>query len=403
MEANTAARAPMTALRAWARERTEGMVSLLRDLVEIESPSTDPTGVASLATRLSHELSAIGLETERLPVHGAGPILRAHTRAVDRGLEGPPVSHPIMLLGHLDTVWPIGTLAARPVRIDSDRLLGPGCYDMKGGLVVAVWALKALAERGPLPPCTVFFTPLEEVDCEPYRALMETEMRTCRAVLGFEPAWPGGAVKTSRKGSGSFLLRAHGRAAHAGADPGRGKNAVIELCRKALEISAMSIPDRGLTLNVGVIRGGIRPNVIPDLAELEVDLRYRDPADGHRAEAALRALRPSEEGISLELEGGLHYPPMVRGPNVLAVYEAAKAVAREMEMKLEEVSSGGASEASFSAALGVPTLDGLGADGDGAHAEDENVVLSSMPDRVALVAGLIERLAGEPSPPRAAK
>jgi glutamate carboxypeptidase len=394
METNTAARLPAMVFREWSRERKEGMVSLLRDLVEIESPSTDATAVAALALRLSHELSAIGLRTERLPVHGAGPILRAHSPAVDGALEGAPVTRPVMLLGHLDTVWPIGTLAARPVRLDGDLLLGPGCYDMKAGLVVAVWALKALADRGPLPPCTVFFTPLEEVDCEPYRALMETEMRTCRAVLGFEPAWPGGAVKTSRKGSGSFLLRAHGRAAHAGADPGRGKNAVIELCRKALEISAMSLPDRGLTLNVGVIRGGIRPNVIPDLAEIEVDLRYRDPADGHRAEAALRALRPSDPGISLELEGGLHYPPLVRGPHVIAVYEAAKAVAREMGMDLEEVSSGGASEASFAAALGVPTLDGLGGDGDGAHAEDENVVLSSLPDRVALVAGLIELLAG---------
>jgi glutamate carboxypeptidase len=389
-----AARAPMTALLAWTRERASEMVSLLRDVVEIESPSTDPTAVAALAVRLSRELTTIGIETERVPVHGAGPILRAHTRPAERALEGPAATRPIMLLGHLDTVWPLGTLAARPVRIEGGLLMGPGCYDMKAGLVVAVWALKALAARGPLPPCTVFFTPLEEVDCEPYRALMETEMKACRAVLGFEPAWPGGAVKTSRKGSGSFLLRAHGRAAHAGADPQRGKNAVIELCRKALEISEMSMPDRGLTLNVGVIRGGIRPNVIPDLAELEVDLRYIDPADGHRAEAALRALRPRDPGISLELEGGLHYPPLFRGPHVIAVYEAAKAVAREMDLTLEEVSSGGASEASFAAALEVPTLDGLGADGDGAHAEDENVVLSSLPDRVALVTALVERLAG---------
>jgi glutamate carboxypeptidase len=395
MGTDTADRAPLAALRAWTQEHAHGMVALLREIVEIESPSTDATAVAALALRLSRELTAMGLDAERLPVHGAGPILRAHTRAVDREVGPPPATRPIMLLGHLDTVWPIGTLVARPVRIEGDQIFGPGCYDMKAGLVVAIWALKALAERGPLPPCTVFFTPLEEVDCEPYRALMETEMRACRAVLGFEPAWPGGAVKTSRKGSGSFLLRAHGRAAHAGADPGRGRNAVIELCRKALEISAMSLPDRGLTLNVGVIRGGIRPNVIPDLAEIEVDLRYRDPADGHRAEAALRALRPSEDGISLELEGGLHYPPMVRGPHVTLVYEAAHAVAREMGMELQEVSSGGASEASFAAALGVPTLDGLGGDGDGAHAEDENVVLSSLPDRVALVAGLIERLAGD--------
>jgi glutamate carboxypeptidase len=300
-----------------------------------------------------------------------------------------------MLLGHLDTVWPKGTLAARPVRIADDRLYGPGSYDMKAGLVVVVAALRALSERGPLPPVCVFFTPLEEVGCEPYRARMEEEMRGSAAVLDFEPAWPGGAVKTGRKGSGSFLLRARGRAAHAGADFTRGANAILELARQLTAASRLTDLERGVTLNVGVVRGGIRPNVVPDLAEAEIDLRYLSLEDGRRTEAALRALRPATPGVRLELEGGLGYPPLERGPHVLRVYETARRVAQELGLALDEVTTGGASEASFAAALGVPTLDGLGADGDGAHAEDEHVLLASLPERAALAAGLIGALSGE--------
>jgi glutamate carboxypeptidase len=299
-----------------------------------------------------------------------------------------------MLLGHLDTVWPGGTLAARPIRVEGDRLYGPGSYDMKAGLVVVVFALRALAERGPLPPLCVFFTPLEEVGCEPYRELMEAEMRSCAAVLDFEPAWPGGAVKTGRKGSGSFVLRAHGRAAHAGADFARGANAILELARQVVAVSRLPDLERGVTLNVGVVRGGIRPNVVPEQSEAEIDLRYLSLEDGRRTEAALRALQPTTPGVTLELDGGLGYPPLERGPHVLRVYEAARRVAQEMGLALDEISTGGASEASFAAALGVPTLDGLGADGDGAHAEDEHVLLPSLPERAALAAGLIGRLTG---------
>jgi glutamate carboxypeptidase len=360
------------------------MAALLRELVEIESPSTDAAGVLALARRLAPELEALGLRVELLPVANAGPVLRARTAAAGR---------PIMLLGHLDTVWPNGTLAARPARVEGDRLYGPGCYDMKAGLVVVTFALRALAERGPLPPVCVFFTPLEEVGCEPYRKTMEDEMRACAAVLDFEPAWPGGAVKTGRKGSGSFVLRARGRAAHAGADFTRGANAILELARQVVAVSGLTDLARGVTLNVGVVRGGIRPNVVPDLAEAEIDLRYLSLEDGRRSEAALRALKPAVPGVTLELEGRLGYPPLERGPHVLRVYETARRVAQELGFPLEEVTTGGASEASFASALGVPTLDGLGADGDGAHAEDEHVLIPSLPERAALAAGLLERLA----------
>jgi glutamate carboxypeptidase len=361
------------------------MVALLRQLVAIESPSTEPAAVAALAACLARELEVLGLQTELVPVKGGGPILRA------RGGVG--AGQPVMLLGHLDTVWPLGTLAARPIRVDGDRLYGPGCYDMKAGLVVAVYALKALHACGKLPQVSVFFTPLEEVDCEPYRVVMETAMQACAAVLDFEPAWPGGAVKTSRKGSGSFVLRTRGRASHAGADLSRGANAILALARACLEVSTLTDPARGVSANVGVIRGGVRPNVVPDRAEAEVDVRYATLEDGRWLEAAIRSVKSSDAGVTLAVEGGLHYPPLERTPGVVRVFEAAREVAAGMGQTLEEVATGGASEASFAGALGLPTLDGLGADGDGAHAEDEHVVLSSLPGRVALAAGLVGRLA----------
>ena len=373
------------ALLDWTRKRTPEMVELLREIIAIESPSTDPPAVASLARRLGEELAVLGFATELIPVHGGGPILCARS--------GPAGAAPVMLLGHLDTVWPIGTTALRPTRITGDRLHGAGSYDMKGGLVVALFAVRALHARGALPPVTIFFTPLEEVDCEPYRDLMEAEMRASRAVLDFEPAWPGGAVKTSRKGSGSFVLHAHGRASHAGADLSKGANAILEIAHQCLAVSRLTDPARGTSANVGVIRGGLRPNVVPDRAEVEIDVRYLTIPAGKELEAAIRALKPHNPEVHLTLSGGLHYPPLERSPAVVRVFEAARAVAAEMGLPLEEVASGGASEASFAGALGLPTLDGLGADGDSAHAEDEHILISSLPERAALAAGLVERLA----------
>ena len=200
----------------------------------------------------------------------------------------------------------------------------------------------------------VFFTPLEEVNCEPYRALMEETMRASAAVLDFEPAWPGGAVKTERKGSGSVLLRARGRAAHAGADFEKGVNAVLELARQTVSASALTDLARGITVNVGVVRGGLRPNVVPDLAEAEIDFRVRTLEDGRRVENALKALRPQDARVTLEVEGGLHYPPLERTAQVRALFAQARAVAAEMGMDLHEIATGGASEASFASALGRP-------------------------------------------------
>jgi len=368
----------------WCRARAGAMADLLRELVEIESPSTDPASVAALARRVGEGLEPLGLDVELVPADGTGPVLRARRRSGEAG---------VMLLGHLDTVWEVGTLARRPVRVDDGRLLGPGAYDMKGGIAVLVWALKALAAAGSAPPVTVFLTPNEEVGCEPYRAEMEDAMRGCRAVLDFEPAWPGGAVKTRRKGSMTVSIRARGVAAHAGADFARGANAVLELSRRLLDCAALTDLERGVTVNVGTVRGGSRPNVVPDFAEAEIDVRFRTLEDGRRVREALAAMRSSDSRIALEVEPSPGYPPMERSEGVLGVYEAARASAAELGLPpLEEVATGGASEASFAAALGVPALDGLGADGDGAHAESEHVILASLPERAALASRLIEKL-----------
>jgi glutamate carboxypeptidase len=369
----------------WAHRNAGAMESLLRELVEIESPSSDAAAVERLARRIAAEMNPLGLEATLVPVAGAGPLLRAVSRA-----DGPPV----MLLGHLDTVWPVGRLRTHPLRVEGDALHGPGAFDMKGGLVVALFAVKALLAAGARPPVCLFFTPLEEVAGEAYRELMESEMRRSAAVLDFEPAWPGGAVKTGRKGSGSMVLRARGKAAHAGGDFDKGVNAIVELARKVLQASALTDLSRGVTVNVGVVRGGVGSNVIPDLAEAEIDFRVRTLEDGERIERALKGLRPDDARVSLEFDGGMHYPPLERTPAVAGLYEQARAVAAEMGMELDEISVGGASEASFAAAMGRPTLDGLGPDGDGAHADHEHVLLSSIAPRVALAAGLIARLTG---------
>ena len=366
---------------ARARARTDEMVALLRELVEIESPSTDAASVSAMAARVAEALAPLGLAVERLPAANAGPVLRARWPGPD----------PVMLLGHLDTVWPIGTLAARPVRIEGDLLFGPGSYDMKAGIVVIVHALRLLADEGRRVPVTVLLTPLEETRPDPYRALMESEMKASAAVLGFEPAWPGGAVKTERKGAGTFVLRARGRAAHAGADFAKGASAVLEIARKVIEASALTDLGRGVTVNAGVIRGGIRPNVIADSAEAELDVRVRTMEDARRVEAALRALAAADARVTFEVAGSFSAPPLERTPKVVALYEEARAAAGVIGLTLDEVATGGASEASFAAALGVPTLDGLGADGDGAHAEHEHVRIPSLAERAALAATLLDR------------
>lgn len=361
------------------------MIADLKTLVEIESPSDAPEAVNHLAGHLALRLEMLGAQSSRLPVVGGGDCVIAHYGGTQGG---------VMILGHMDTVWPLGTLARRPVRIEGDRLFGPGSYDMKAGLVIAVHTLSLLKELGRTPkrPLTFFFSSLEETDCDPYQPVLEREARACEYVLDLEPAWPGGAVKTERKGCANFVLEIRGRAAHAGADPRKGVSAITELAHQIQALNSFTDYERGVTVNVGVVRGGIRPNVVADEAVAEIDVRFCRLADGRAIEAAIKNLQPHLAGAELKISGKIGMPPLERDDKVLALYARARDMAARLGFELEEVSTGGVSEACITSAAGVSTLDGMGADGDGAHAEYEHVYLPSMATRTALLAGLLLEL-----------
>jgi glutamate carboxypeptidase len=290
-----------------------------------------------------------------------------------------------------------------PVEERDGRLYGPGVYDMKGGLVIGLLGMRALFESVEPPAVEVAFllTSDEETGSATSRPLIEAEAKRADTVLVLEPGLPGGAVKTGRKGVGEFVLTVEGVAAHAGADPGRGASAIDELAHQVLALQRLQDPATGLTVNVGIVTGGTRSNVVAERARAEIDVRIARVEDGPRIEAAMAALRPVHPRTTLRLSGRINRPPMDRTAGVAWLYELACGVARDLGWTLAEGSTGGASDGNFTAALGIPTLDGLGALGDGAHALDEHVLLNSLPQRAALLAGLIARVARNPGHGRA--
>lgn len=372
----------MKELQERAKTHLPAMIEELKRLVEIESPSDNPLAVNNLAAYLKEQLETLGVKAERVPVDKGGDILVGRYGGSGAGT---------MILGHMDTVWPMGTLANRPVQIVEDRLYGPGSYDMKAGLVVALYALRLVQETGrTLPhPISFFFSSLEETDCEPYQPRLEAEAQACRYVLDLEPAWPGGAVKTERKGCANYTLNIRGRAAHAGADLRKGVSAITELAYQIQALNSFTDFDRGITLNVGVVQGGIRPNVVADQATAEIDMRFARLADGQEMDKRIKALTAHLTGAEIAITGKIGMPPLERTESVVDLYHRAKALAAEIGIDLAEISTGGVSEACITSAVGVPSLDGLGADGDGAHAEHEHVLLPSLASRAALVAGLL--------------
>jgi glutamate carboxypeptidase len=263
--------------------------------------------------------------------------------------------------------------------------------------VVALHALRAIQDmRLPLErPLTFFFTPYEEMGGEPYREILEAEARRSHCVLVFEPAVPGGAVKTERKGVANLTLCVRGKASHAGGAPHRGVSAITELAHQVLRLNEIQDPGRGVTINVGVVRGGIRSNVVADEAEAEIDIRFRTLREGERTIADIHRLQPVLDGTSLEFAGGISMPPLERTEQVLALYEKARAVATRLGLMLPEASVGGASEGCYTASVNIPTLDGLGPDGDGAHAVNEHVLVPSLAERTALLVGLLMELRGK--------
>ena len=372
-------------LAAYCSSQRDWLIEFIEALVAIESPSDDMAAVNRCGVELASRLSALGAAITRATPSTAGDHLRASFGKGDRQ---------VLLLGHFDTVWPIGQLQRMPLRRDGGRLHGPGVFDMKAGIALATLATRALAEHGALDHARIvmLWTSDEEIGSMTSRALIEAEAVKSEAVLVLEPSLPGGALKTSRKGVGQFELVVNGVPAHAGLDPGRGISAVHELARQIIEIEKLQHLDRGITVNVGVVRGGSRPNVVAAEASASVDARAVTIADAREIESAMRSLKPHVKGAGIQVHGGFDRPPLERGPGVVKLFELARSVAREMGSDLAEGPAGGGSDGNFTAAVGVPTLDGLGAVGDGAHALHEHVVIDALAPRAALVAGLLARL-----------
>jgi glutamate carboxypeptidase len=297
----------------------------------------------------------------------------------------------ILVLGHLDTVYDAGTLAKMPFRIARGRACGPGVFDMKGGMVIALFAVDALTAAGLMPEKRVMFlwTSDEEIGSGTSRAVIEREARRSDAVLVLEPAHgPEGRVKTGRKGVGEMEIAVTGRAAHAGLNPQDGINAIEEIALQIARISRWDQPSRGITINAGLIEGGTRTNVIPEKARVIVDVRASHISDMRALENKFQALRPILRGAKLEIRGGFTRPPMERKTSA-ALYAIAQKLAKEMGIALGEACVGGGSDGNFTAALGIPTLDGLGAVGESAHSPEENILVRALPERCALVAGLL--------------
>ena len=356
----------------------EPMLAALADLVEAESPSDDKAACDACAGRVAALFASIeGAELIWHRRKDGGDHIEAR---IGRG------PGPIVLLCHHDTVWNLHTLRRLPFRVDGNRVSGPGSYDMKAGIVAAAYALKGLK---PGRPIVVLSTSDEEIGSTSSRELIEQTARGASAVLVLEPAASGGAVKTARKGIADFILEIEGRAAHAGVEPEKGVSAIEELAHQIQALKALADPGLGTTINIGVVNGGTRPNVVAAGARAEVDVRFTRAAEADRVVAAINRLRPHLAGATLAVSGGLDRPPMERSEGVSRLFGLAQTQAAEMGFSLAETSTGGASDGNFTAALGVPTLDGLGPDGGGAHADSEHFLIDSWLQRTELLRRLI--------------
>jgi glutamate carboxypeptidase len=370
-------------------ERKDQIVQTIRQLVETESPSDNKDAVDRLGALLAGRFEGLGGHAKFHRVSNFGDHLQ-----VD--FDGTRGGKPILLLGHLDTVYPLGTLATMPCRVADGRLWGPGSFDMKSGIAFMLHAIEALRawHEDKLPrPVTVLLVSDEEVGSETSRRITENLAKKSTAVLVLEPSHgPKGAVKTARKGIGEYVLKVTGKAAHSGLDFEKGQSAIVELARQIIAISKLVNLKCGLTLNVGTVQGGTRVNVIPAEASAVLDVRVVRKQDAAGIDRRLRSLKPFNRKCKLEITGGINRPPMERMAAVAALFEKAAEIAKHLGWKLEEAAVGGGSDGNFTAALGIPTLDGLGGVGEGAHATHESILISELPRRTALLAALIDEV-----------
>jgi glutamate carboxypeptidase len=368
------------------KPRLPQMLATLRRFVTAESPSLDKTAADRCCGVIAEEWNRHGARVERIAQKHRGDLLRI-THAPGKSS---PLSQ-LLVLGHYDTVYSTGTLAKMPFRLKGGKVYGPGTFDMKAGIVQALFALQALQQAEiPLRKRLVFlWTSDEEIGSESSRKFLETEARRSDAVFVLEPSFgPRGLLKTARKGVGEAKLIVHGRASHAGLAPREGINAIHELARQLARIEGWNDFRRGVTINAGIIEGGTRTNVIPERARAVLDLRAMRVSDMRKMERRLHALRPFHRGARLEVTGGFGRPPLERKMSA-ALFARAKSLAKQINLSLGECTAGGGSDGNFTAALGIPTLDGLGAVGDGAHSSHEHIFINAMPERAALLAALL--------------
>jgi glutamate carboxypeptidase len=377
------------------------MLGRVSDLVRQESPTGNPDAVHGAQEIVAGWAEELGGQVKRHARNGSGGILESrfgNPRFGNSGFENSRFENskdgrkPVLLLGHLDTVWPIGTLARMPWRVEDGWAYGPGVLDMKAAVVMALTAMKLVREVDADRPVVLLLSGDEETGSRHSRELIETISKECRAVFVLEPAQgPQGAYKTSRKGVGQFRLEITGVPSHSGVDFGAGHSAVRELAWQIEQISALTDVERGTTLNVGVVGGGTQSNVVPAAAWAEIDLRVKTVADAETVTRRLQAFEARDPGCSLRLTGGLNRPPMERTAGTAELFAQAKALAAGFGFALDEAATGGGSDGNFTSALGIPTLDGMGAVGKGAHAEDESIRIDSVVTRTALLAAMIAK------------
>lgn len=381
----TVADSPATRLLEEVETHRSEMLALLTDLVEMETPSTEPRRLDPILNRLTAELEARGMRTRRIRGRATGGYLFAVPRW---RLAGTPVQ---LLVGHADTVWPVGTLEDRPVEMGDGTIYGPGTYDMKAGLVQMLYALEALDSLGLPPPAAPIFliNSDEEIGSRESGSAIDRLARlSCRAFIMEPGLGPSGKLKTARKGLGRFTVTVEGRAAHAGLDPDKGVSAILELSMVIQKLFALNDPDRGITVNVGTIEGGLRANVVAPTSEAVVDVRVLRHEDAQRVERAIRSLEPSTPGTTLRVTGRFGRPPMERTPGNVELFIAAQRIGAELGVELDDSTAGGGSDGNTTSQH-TPTLDGLGPVGDGAHAPHEQVSLDSIVRRSALLAALL--------------
>jgi glutamate carboxypeptidase len=373
-------------------EKHAEIVSLTRALVETESPSGDESGsraVVELLAGVAAEAKCVtAIQRVDAPEFGQHLVIRAFGGQSDSGT--------ILIVGHTDTVHPRGSIADRPWRVEGNRIYGPGIFDMKANCALAIAALHVCDDLGIVPRCgiTLALTCDEEVGSFSGWPLLKELVQdsTVRCGLVLEPPVSGGSVKTARKGTGMFTMKVDGRAAHAGLDPEKGASAILELARQIERLHALNDLGGGITVNVGVIHGGTRSNVVAAEAQAEIDVRFSDSEELEAIEQAVLRTKPFDERVGLTVTGGINRPPLERTQQVVELYGLAGKIATSIGFELGEAQVGGASDGNFLAAIGIPVLDGLGIDGDGAHAAHEHILVDDIPRRGALLAGLIASL-----------